>query len=49
VEVDGVFSRCEIVQLQLKRDSRALIPDEDAAHVLPLGVFYFDFGFGGAS
>jgi hypothetical protein len=34
-----MFSRREIVQLQLERDPRSLIPDEDAAYVLPLGIF----------
>src|SRR3954454_15069086 len=48
VEVDGVFSRSEIVQVQLQRYSRTLVPNQHAAQVFSLCIFDFDFGFADA-
>src|SRR5579871_3149727 len=46
--MDGVLSRREIVQVELERDSRSLIPDNNTANIFPLGIFQFDLGLRGA-
>src|ERR1700722_3241766 len=46
MKVDGVFSGREIVEFELERDARSLIPQDDITDVFALSIFEFDFGFG---
>jgi|SRR5215831_7534059 len=45
VKVEGVLSRREIMQVQLKGHAWSLIPDENAADLFSLGIFQFNLGF----
>lgn len=48
MEMDGVLAGRKIVEMQLEGDGRSVLRDENAAYIFALGVFEFDFGFGGA-
>ena len=48
MEVNGMLSGGEIVEFELERDSRALIPDDDVADGFALSIFQFGFGLGRA-
>jgi hypothetical protein len=48
VEVNGVLAGGKAVKMQLEGDGCSLLPHENGAYVLALGIFEFDFGFGGA-
>src|ERR1700733_2506709 len=49
MEVDGMFSGCKIVKVELEPHSRALIPDQNVADGFTLSIFEFDLGLGCAS
>ena len=48
MKVEGVFTRRKVMQVELERDARALIPDRDAADVFSLRILQFDFCLGEA-
>ena len=48
MEMDGMFSGREIVEFELERDARPLIPDDDFADGFALSIFEFNFGLGRA-
>src|SRR5947209_20504081 len=48
MEVDGVLAGRQIVKMKLEGDTFPLLPQDNVADGLALGIFEFDFGFGGA-
>jgi hypothetical protein len=48
MKVDSVLAGRQVVKMKLQGDSLSLLPYEDVSDGLALGVFEFDFGFGGA-
>src|ERR1700692_4328964 len=46
MEVNGVLSGGEIVEFELERDARSLIPEDDVTDIFALSVFEFDFSLG---
>jgi hypothetical protein len=46
MEVDRVFPRRKVVQVQLEGNARTLIPDYDVPNIFSLSVFEFNLGLG---
>src|ERR1700686_1361271 len=49
MEVDGMYSWREIVELEFECDAGSLIPEDDVADRFALSIFEFDFGLGRAA
>ena len=45
MKVDGVLAGRKIVKVELESDPWSLLPQDDSAYVLALGIFEFDFSF----
>ena len=45
MKVDGVLAGRKIVKVELESDPWSLLPQDDCAYGLALGVFEFDYGF----